>query len=201
MKSDKLQTIARLRAAMDTVQSGGSSYDGLADPGMEARGHWRHAEGADDAEDAEEAFACVVRYCAHRDRSALEVEHKLVDEDFSQDGVDAALKRALACGLVDDVRFADAFIRARVRAGRGIKGIEYDLQQKGVNPSGVPGWPADYVDSSHEGQVKAAVAFLNKRPSRSKNQLQSAYRRLVQRGFSASVASAAARQWCGSDFM
>ena len=108
-------------------------------------------------------------------------------------GVEAALDRALACGLVDDGRFADVLVRSRLAQGRGRRGIAAELESLGIDADGVEALAAADDDA---GEVDRALALLDRKPPRAKNRRDAAYRRLAQKGFSASVSSSAARLWC-----
>ena len=102
--------------------------------------------------------------------------------------------RALACGLVDDARYAEVLVRSRLSQGRGAQGIAAELESLGIDASVVPGWPEEFA-VDHESEVARALALLDRKPPRAKNKRDAAYRRLAQKGFGASVASTAARIW------
>ena len=105
--------------------------------------------------------------------------------------------RALACGLVDDVRYAEVLVRSRVSQGCGAQGIAAELDGLGIDIACVPGWP-DEFPVEHDDEVARALALLERKPPRAKNRRDAAYRRLAQKGFGASVASTAARLWSES---
>ena len=130
------------------------------------------------------------------------------------------MRRALDCGLIDDTRYGAVLIRTRVSQGRGRKGIEDELERAGIAASDIPGWPEEFFsvddfdpfrvnanaeddvvgcsfgcESSDEQEIERALALLRRKPPRSKNVQASAYRKLVTRGYSTSVASAATRRF------
>ena len=130
------------------------------------------------------------------------------------------MRRALDCGLIDDTRYGAVLIRTRVSQGRGRKGIEDELERAGIAASDIPGWPEEFFsvddfdpfrvnanaeddvvgctfgsESSDEQEIERALALLRRKPPRSKNVQASAYRKLVTKGYSASVASAATRRF------
>lgn len=104
------------------------------------------------------------------------------------------MDRALSCGLVDDARYAEVLVRSRLSQGRGAQGIAAELDALGIDASVVPGWPEEFA-VDHESEVERALALLDRKPPRAKNGRDAAFRRLVQKGFGASVASTAARVW------
>ncbi len=140
------------------------------------------------------AFDRIVVLCSVRDRSRTELEARLAREGYSQQERVEALDRAQGCGLVDDMRFADAFIRARVHAGKGPKVIRRDLAAHGIELDDVAGWPYDY-GMDDESLKERALEFLESHPARGSNPYASACRKLESRGYPASVVSHAARAW------
>ena len=93
-------------------------------------------------------------------------------------------------------RYADVLARSRLAQGRGRQGIAAELSGLGINPNGV-----DALADADEGapdEVERALALLERRPPRAKNQRDAAYRRLVQKGFGADAAASAARMWSES---
>ena len=134
--------------------------------------------------DPDAAFRKIERLCLVRERASEQLRQRLARGGFEAEAVEAALDRALACGLVDDGRFADVLVRSRLAQGRGRRGIDAD---------GVEALAAADDDA---GEVDRALALLDRKPPRAKNRRDAAYRRLAQKGFSASVSSTAARLWC-----
>ena len=151
----------------------------------------------DVAEEAERAFRKIERLAAMREQASTLLRTRLVREGFSADAVEQALVRALACGLVDDVRYAEVLVRSRVSQGCGAQGIAAELDGLGIDIACVPGWP-DEFPVEHDDEVARALALLERKPPRAKNRRDAAYRRLSQKGFGASVASTAARLWSES---
>ena len=111
------------------------------------------------------------------------------------------------------------FVRASAQ-GCGRKGIEDELDRAGIAASDIPGWPEEFFsvddfdpfrvnanaedgvvgcsfgsESGDEQEIERALALLRRKPPRSKNIQASAYRKLVTKGYSTSVASAATRRF------
>lgn len=145
-------------------------------------------------EDAERAFRKIERLALAREQASAALRARLVREGFPPEAADAAVGRALACGLVNDARYAEVLVRSRLSQGRGAQGIAAELESLGIDASVVPGWPEEFA-VDHESEVARALALLDRKPPRAKNKRDAAYRRLAQKGFGASVASTAARIW------
>lgn len=171
-------------------------------------------------EDETWAFEKVTRLACARERGSRELIDRLVRDGFSQEVAESAVRRALDCGLIDDTRYGAVLIRTRVSQGRGRKGIEDELERAGIAASDIPGWPEEFFsvddfdpfrvnanaeddvvvcsfgsESSDEQEIERALALLRRKPPRSKNVQASAYRKLVTKGYSTSVASAATRRF------
>ena len=175
---------------------------------------------AERTEDETKAFEKVTRLACARERGSRELVDRLVRDGFSREVAKSAVQRALDCGLIDDVRYGTVLVRTRVAQGCGRKGIEDELERAGIAASDIPGWPEEFfsVDdfdpfrvnanaedgvvgcsfgcvSSDEQEIERALALLRRKPPRSKNIQASAYRKLVTKGYSTSVASAATRRF------
>ncbi|MGO5315858.1 regulatory protein RecX [Paraeggerthella sp. LCP19S3_G8] len=162
----------------------------------------RDKEGPDDS--PERAFRKIERLACAREQASEALRRRLVREGFCEDAVEEAVARAQACGLVDDLRYADVLVRSRLSQGKGRRGIVAELEDLGI--------AVDEVASLSEGQgvgddaseISRAIALLERKPPRSKNAREAAYRKLVQKGYGSSVASSAARQWheslCSAQF-
>lgn len=175
---------------------------------------------AERTEDETKAFEKVTRLACARERSSRELVDRLVRDGFSREVAKSAVQRALDCGLIDDVRYGAVLIRTRVSQGRGRKGIEDELERAGIAASDIPGWSEEFFsvddfdpfrvnanaedgvvgcsfgsESGDEQEIERALALLHRKPPRSKNVQASAYRKLVTKGYSTSVANAATRRF------
>ncbi len=145
-----------------------------------------------------DALERIIALSAVRDRSSRELRERLGRDGYDPKDVEVAIERSMECGIVDDMRFADSFVRGKVAAGKGSCAIERELAKHGIDLASLPGWPHDYAMDEDE-QMERAVDYLNSHPPKAKDAWASAYRKLVGRGYSASVASRAARRWSESD--
>jgi regulatory protein len=142
----------------------------------------------------EDAFKKIERLLSVRDRSVTEIINRLQTEHFTEEAIHHAVQRALRCNYLNDERFADSFIRARLRASKGINGIVRDLKNHGIDAYSISGFPDSYIEETGS-QLENAIYLLERKPPRAKNIQQAAYAKLVRNGFSSSVASSAVKAW------
>ena len=146
-------------------------------------------------EEEEKAFSRISRLVASRERCACELEKRLVQDGFSERDAQSAIARAVSCGMVDDLRYADILVRSRVSQGRGRAGIEEELNRCGIDPRRLAGWPDEYFGIDGVSEEDRAFDFLCRKPPRSKNAYAAACRKLAARGYSPDVVFAAARRY------
>ena len=146
------------------------------------------------SEGSPDAFRKIVALVNASDRSEKSLRERLARDEFPEQEIDDAVERARQYGIIDDKRYADVLIRSRLRQGKGSAGIERELREQGIEVDSVDGWPFEYgIDD--ESEYQRAIEFIESHPTKSKNRREGAYRKLVQKGYSTSVASAAARTW------
>ena len=145
-------------------------------------------------DDPEAAFRKVERLLSVRDRSVTEIISRLQRDRYTEHAINDAVERALRCGYLDDERFADGFIRSRLRAQKGINGIVRDLKNHHIDAYGIPGFPDRFLEEQGS-QLENALRLLERKPPRAKNQKQAAYAKLIRNGFSSAIASSAVKTW------
>ncbi|WP_080797355.1 regulatory protein RecX [Arabiibacter massiliensis] len=178
---------AALRARIDAIEGGPAPHAAAPQKARE------EAEAADGPAEAERAFRKIERLASAREQASAALRRRLARDGFSPEAVEESLARALSCGLVDDMRYADVLVRSRLAQGRGRQGIAAELADLGIDPDGVEALAES--DEGAEREVERALDLLERRPPRAKNARDAAYRRLVQKGYGASAASTAARLW------
>ena len=145
-------------------------------------------------DDANAAFNKIERLLAVRDRSVAETRSRLQRDHYTERAITESLERALRCGYLDDVRFAEGFIRMRLRASKGINGIVRDLKRHQIDAYAIAGFPDAFLEEQGS-QLDNAIRLLERKPPRAKNKKQAAYTKLIRNGFSSSVASSAVKAW------
>lgn len=141
-----------------------------------------------------DAFSKIVGLINASERSAHEIRKRLKQAKYPETEIEDALTRAIHCGLIDDARYARILIQSRINQGWGRNGIERELLRNDIDPDSIEGWPYEFPISDDE-QFEKAYELLKRKPPRSKNIRESAYRKLIQKGYPSSIASQVARQW------
>lgn len=142
-------------------------------------------------EQLKEAMSKAGRSLARRPHSRAELGLKL--KAFEPEVVEAALVRLEELGLIDDVAFAEQWVRERSQ-GRGPRALRVELAQKGVAQEVIEA----ALGSGDDEAVRAdelAARHLRKVASRHPQKQAAAIQgMLLRRGFSMDVAIAAARR-------
>lgn len=140
------------------------------------------------------AFERVVQIASARERSGRDCIHKLTDEGFDIPTATAAVQRAERYAIIDNARFAETFIHAKLRSGWGRHRIERALEdQHGICVSALCGYPESFYGDS-ESEEERARALLAKKAVPIKNPVEKLARFLVGRGFSMGCAYRLAKQ-------
>jgi len=82
--------------------------------------------------DAAAAHRAGLRALARRPFAVRELRRKLLQRQHPAAAVDAAIDRLSAAGLVDDARYAQEWVAAKLTRGRGPARLLRDLQAQGV---------------------------------------------------------------------
>ncbi len=120
-----------------------------------------------------------------RERTRKECYERLLSNEFQPDVARKAVVRAVECGLIDEERYAAAFIRGKVNSGWGQGRIVRQLEENGVDSTTVQS--CAYLFPRPEEEYSRAYHELEKHPARSKNPRATYLRRLAQKGFSSDI--------------
>ena len=137
---------------------------------------------------------CVYRLLGVRDRSEHELAVALRQRDVPQNIASETIAKFVAAGLVDDAKFAQSFVRARVSTkATSRRALAAELQKRGISPE-LAEQALEQLDPDSE--AEAALAFaLRKAQSLRSVTPEVARRRLYgalgRRGFKPSDINAA----------
>ena len=193
---DRSSLINDLQSKIDSVtsgKSGGSLFSADADSRERIPAQTR-IPGQEGGGAGKDAFKKILDFLNARDRSEHALRLKLAEKGFTEEEIDEGIQRAKDYGFVNDARYADVLIRSRIAQGKGAVGIERELRAQHIDPLNVEGWPYEY-EAFGEAETQRALKLLERKPPRSKNPREAAFRKLVNNGYSTSCASSAARAW------
>ena len=117
-----------------------------------------------------------------RERTAKEMRERLSKCGFTPEEVEDAVETGLRVNLINEERYARAFIRGKTHSGWGRVKIITRLQANGVDEETIALCADEF--SSPQDEYQVAMGELRKRAAHSKNPHATYMRRLVGRGFS-----------------
>ena len=107
----------------------------------------------------------ALRFLGYRQRSEKEIEDRLRMKGFEQHIIANTLAYLKDHGLVDDLEFAESFVRDRIRINKhGPRRIRYDLYQKGIEQTII-----DRVLDEDDNEYDRALELARKRLSSYRN--------------------------------
>ncbi|NTU71927.1 MAG: regulatory protein RecX [Coriobacteriia bacterium] len=128
----------------------------------------------------------ALRLLGYREHSAHELLAKLLDTGYPRHIAQSVADRFVEVSLIDDERFAEAWVRSRVSAGYGPRRIARELKLKGISDALIETALAE--SQPHEHEVEQACVALRGRRATNKREREKLIRRLVTRGFSLATA-------------
>ncbi len=149
-------------------------------------------------EEAAQAFKKILKLASIKEQATEKLRTRLLRDGYSEAAVARALERAVACRIVDDERYAESFVRMRIAQGRGRRGVERELEELAIRVPDEEVWSEAFERTGSEDELGRALELLDRKPPRSKNLREGAYRKLVQKGYSSDIAASASRQWVES---
>ena len=117
-----------------------------------SRGEEREsALSGEEGKTARDAYQKILRWAAVRERSTAYLRERLLKDDFPAAVVEEALQRAVRVRAVDDRRYADALVRMKLAAGRGLRDAEREIEELGIDPATLDFW----VEHERKGRDQA----------------------------------------------
>lgn len=134
------------------------------------------------------------RFLSYRPRSTHEVRQNLLEKDYPDPVIDAALERLTALGYLDDQAFATFWVGERNRfKPLGTRALRYELRQKGISESIIDEVLAG-LDADDAAYRAALPQVRRLRGSSRRDFTQKISGFLQRRGFSYEAARVALRQ-------
>ena len=128
----------------------------------------------------------AIALLARREYSRAELASRLERKDVPADEIDACLNALAEQGLQSDTRFAESFIRSRIFRGQGVRRIESELRQRGVDSATYAAALAEVVAQEEVDWFELACEALSRRfstPGDSPKERAKRERFLANRGF------------------
>lgn len=129
---------------------------------------------------------------SRRDYSSHDLASKLASDGFPSGAVQRAVARACEVGLVDDARYAAAFVRSKALAGWGKIKISRELARHGVRLEDLP--EGEELPLDPEGELERAREAASRRIRSGRSDYPRLVRFLAGRGYSYDVATRVARE-------
>ena len=141
----------------------------------------------------EQAKALCLRLLTARARTRAELEAQLAKRGYPDDVSDRVLERLAEVGLVDDVGFAEQWVRSRrLKAGKGNRALAAELRTKGVADEVITAALADIDAGAERRRAEQLVRDKLRREKLADDNDAKIARRLVgmlaRRGYSESMA-------------
>lgn len=149
-------------------------------------------EGLSSEEQAEAAFAKILRCANARETSTLKMREKLLHAGFPPNITEGALERAASAGIIDDARYCDCLIRSALSQGKGLHFVLKEAASLGIVPEELESYQ-QHLEEDADGMVDRALGVLRRRRPASKDIQAASYRRLMAKGYGHTVAAEAAR--------
>lgn len=128
-----------------------------------------------------------------RERTAKEIRERLAKCGFTSEEIEDAVETALRVNLINEERYARAFIRGKTHSGWGRVKIASRLAANGVDDETIA-LCADEFNSMQD-EYEIAMVELRKRAANSKNPYATYMRRLIGRGFSYELSTRVVRDF------
>jgi regulatory protein len=127
----------------------------------------------------------ALQLLGYRERSCAELRQRLHDNGYPRSVVNDVVDRFCEVELIDDARFASAWVRSRVSAGYGRRRVARELAEKGIDDALIQ---SALEEEMGDDELRRAMDSLRGRRPRDAKERERLIRRLVSRGFELRVA-------------
>lgn len=144
------------------------------------------------------AYKKLLTLLSVKDFTEKQAFEKLLKLGYASEEVQVAVERCLANGYIDDVRYAQHYVYAKYQQGQAERRITQKLTELGIDESVVHEIYENIVAENDISEADRAMQFLMLHPVHAKNLRDSAFRKLISKGYSVGVASEVAREYARS---
>ncbi len=213
METSHNTTIANLRSAIASIESRSSTdasqrdlTSTLEDPNQQDE--ISVCESSEDTQTrnpdnesltVDAALKKILKFVSMREVSTAKLKQKLQERDFPEPVIYEAIEHAEAIGLVSNRRYAEALIRSRIASHKGLRPVLLEIEELDIDLFELDAY-LEFLSLGEDGELDQALEFLQLHPPHSKNLRDGAFRKLINSGYSVSIASQAAGQWSKEQF-
>lgn len=137
----------------------------------------------------------IVRSVNICETSTAKMLKKLKAKGFAPEAAEEAVAKAVKSSLIDDMRYANCLVRSAISTRRGFAKVERELKDLDIDIHDVRAF-IEAEESGEADQFEMALEVLRLHPPKAKNLYASAYRKLINKGYSGEIAAEASRAWC-----
>jgi len=112
-------------------------------------------------QDVQEVYNIALRLLTMREHCEVELRGKLLQRDCDEIAMDSAIEQLKGYGYLSEARYAEAFLRYRLKKGEALWFAAEKARQKGVDEEALQ-VAAEEVDSSYDA-LQSCLSLLNKR--------------------------------------
>jgi len=112
-------------------------------------------------QEVQEVYSIALRLLTMREHCEVELRGKLLQRDCDEIAMDSAIEQLKGYGYLSESRYAEAFLRYRLKKGEALWFAAEKARQKGVDEEALQVAVED-AESSYDG-LQSCLSLLNKR--------------------------------------
>lgn len=137
-----------------------------------------------------EVYTKLMKYCAYQERSSFEAKTKAYELGLRDQDLDQLLDQLIEEKFVDDVRFAEAYVRGKMRVKRwGKYKISEGLYSKGIKGELAEQTLKNMDDGLYQENLEYWVKYKLEREIYTKAEAPKLYRFLQAKGYESDLIS------------
>ncbi len=126
------------------------------------------------------ALRYILNILNKRDYTEYEIKSKLLKKGFDSQTINDVLNYVKEKNFINDRRYAENFVFFKLKAGYGVKKIQYAMKEKGINENLI----SEFLSKADEAKYGRAVFVKQlQKLSDKKNAREKLYAYMTRRGF------------------
>lgn len=130
-----------------------------------------------------ELLAKLERYCAYQERSEAEVRKKMGTLAVPVAMADEIVKELKACDFLNEPRFAESYVRSKLKEKWGKLKIRQGLYQKGIEPDVIQEQMEQIDDDQYREVVSETIEKWKRLNSKDADNRPKLIRHMLSKGF------------------